>query len=196
MNNANPCFSRNMSSNSQSVLHCTVCGNEMDYLTSLVSRNPSDTIYICFESIKQKIFVYGKYLGGKYGAIKFSRYYTKDECADKKCEQDIGDMLRRSKKDEYSRFITCNKGNLESIILTKDIIEKRKNDLLVGRLSRFFNNPNSEKKYYCHEHASAQGFRCRCGSELIQLGSEQHRDLTGMEDRKFIKAFLPGILSL
>jgi hypothetical protein len=196
MNYANPCFSKNVASNNQSVLRCTVCGSEMDYLTSLVSRNSSDAIYICFESIKQKIFVYGKYLGGTYGALEFSRYYTKEDCADKKCENDIRDMLRRLRKDEYSRFITCEKGNLESIILTRDIIEKRKNDLLVGRLNTFFNNPNSEKKYYCHAHASAQGFRCLCGSELIQLGSEQHRDLTGMEDRKFIEAYLPGILSL
>src|SRR3990172_9419664 len=182
MKNLSPCFSKNINSNNQSMLHCTVCGSEMDYLTSLVSENPSDTIYICFESIKQKMFVYGKYLGGKYGAIKFSNYYTKEECSNKKCENDIRGMLSALKKDEYSRLITCNKGNLESIILTRDIIDGRKNDLLVGRLNKFFNNPNSEKKYYCHKHASGQGFICRCGSELIQLGSEKHRDLTGMED--------------
>ena len=196
MNNLNPCLSKNVTSNNQSVPHCTVCGSEMDYLTSLGSENPSDTIYFCFESIKQKIFVYGKYTGGKYGAIEFLNYYTKEECTDQKCENDIREMLYRLKKDEYSRFITCNKGNLKSIILTKDMIDSRKNDLLIGRLNKFFNNPSSEKKYYCHKHASEQGFRCRCGSALIQLGSEQHRDLTGMEDRKFIVTFLPGILAL
>ena len=196
MNNANPCFPKNMTSNDQSILHCTVCGSEMDYLTSLVSRNLSDTIYICFESIKQKIFVYGKYLGGIYGALEFSHYYTKEDCSNKKCEENIKDMLRRLKKEEYSRFITCNKGNLESVILTRDIIEKRKNDLLVGRLNRFFNNPNSEKKYYCHIHATGSGFRCGCGAELVKLGSEKHRDLTGMEDQKFMDTFLGQVLSL
>jgi hypothetical protein len=196
MKNLSPCISKDVISNNQITLHCTVCGCEMDYITSLVSENPADTVYICFESIKQKIFVYGKYLGGKYGAMEFSHYYTKEDCSNKTCENDIRKMLASLKKDEYSRFITCNKGNLESIILTKDIIDGRKKDLLFGRLNKFFNNPNSEKKYYCHEHAAGHGFRCRCGSELIQLGSEKHRDLTGMEDRNFIETFLPEILSL
>jgi hypothetical protein len=194
MNQLNTCVTEKDSSEGQTIAHCTICNKELDYLTSLVSENPEDAIYICFESIKQKIFVYGKYLGGSYGAIEYSKYYTKDECAKKKCESDIQTMLDAQKKDEYSRLITCKRGNMESIILTRDIINQRKTDLLAGRLDGIFKNPNSEKKYYCHDHASSTGFKCQCGEDLVKLGSEKHRDLTGMEDRKFIAAYIPEIM--
>ncbi len=196
MNKLDPCALEKEAVESHETINCASCGRELDYLTSLVSENPDDSLYICFESIKQKIFVYGKYLGGKYGAIKFSKYYTKQECTDKLCEKNIQDMLASLSKSEYSRLITCKKGNMESVILTKDIIEARKNDLLGGALDRFFNNPNSEKKYYCHEHASSRGLKCQCGAALIQLGSEKHRDLTGMEDQKFMETYSGEILSL
>lgn len=196
MNNSDPCSLEKAGAESQDTIHCASCGKELDYLTSLVSENPEDSIYICFESIKQKIFVYGKYLGGKYGAIKFSKYYTKQECDDKLCEKNIQDMLSSLNKNEYSRLITCKRGNMESVILTKDIIDARKNDLLGGTLDGYFTNPNSEKKYYCHRHATERGFKCQCGAELIQLGSEKHRDLTGMEDQKFMETFSENILSL
>lgn len=196
MNNLDSCALEKEVAESQDTIHCAACGKELDYLTSLVSKNPDDAIYICFESIKQKIFVYGKYLGGKYGAINFSKYYTKQECGDKLCEKNLQDMLTSLGKNEYSRLITCKKGNMESVILTKDIIEARKQDLLGGALDGFFNNPNSEKKYYCHRHAAGSGFKCRCGAELIQLGSEKHRDLTGMDDQKFMEAYSGEILSL
>jgi hypothetical protein len=196
MNNLDSCAIEKEAVDSQSTVHCAECDRTLDYLTSLVSENSHDAIYICFESIKQKIFVYGKYLGGKYGAIKLSKYYTKEECSEKECEKNIREVLASQKKDEYSRLITCTKGNMEAVILTKDIIEARKQDLLGGSLDGIFNNPNSEKKYYCHTHAAGSGFKCRCGADLIRLGSEKHRDLTGMEDQKFMDAFLGMVLSL
>jgi hypothetical protein len=195
MNNLDSCAVEKEAADSQGTIHCAECNRELDYLTSLVSENPRDGIYICFESIKQKIFVYGKYLGGKYGAMKFSKYYTKQECADKECEKNIKDMLASLKKDEYSRLINCKKGNMDSVILTKDIIDARKKDLLGGSLDGIFNNPNSEKKYYCHTHATGSSFKCTCGADLVKLGSEQHRDLTGMEDQKFMETFLGQVLS-
>jgi hypothetical protein len=196
MSDINSCPSDLESPEGHGAAYCEICNKELDHLTSLVSSDPRDSIYICFESIKQKIFVYGKYLGGKYGAIGFSKYYTKEECGNKVCEEDIKNLLSSLKKDEYSRLITCNKGNMESIILTKDLIGIRKNDLLGGGLNEFFSNPNSGKKYYCQEHALDNNYRCQCGADLIQLGSEKHRDLTGMEDQKFIGAYLNKILSL
>jgi hypothetical protein len=196
MNNLDSCALEKESADSQGTVHCAECNRELDYLTSLVSENPRDAIYICFESIKQKIFVYGKYTGGKYGAIQFLKYYTKQECTDKECEKNIKDMLASLKKDEYSRLINCKKGNMDSVILTKDIIEARKKDLLGGSLDGIFKNANSEKKYYCHAHAEGGGFKCTCGADLVKLGSEQHRDLTGMEDQKFMETFLAQVLSL
>jgi hypothetical protein len=181
---------------SQGILRCTACGRELDYLTSLATDSPEDTIYICFESIKQRIFVYGKYLGGRYGAMRYSKYYTKDECAAKACEVDIKNLLVSMNREEYSRLITCKKGNMDSIILTRDIIDARKKDLLEGRLNGHFKSPDREKKYFCHEHAAAREFICQCGAELVQMGSEKHRDLTGMEDQKFIERFLTPVLSL
>lgn len=196
MNDTNTCISDRELLEQQGAVRCTVCNREIDYLTSLVSGNSEDAIYICFESIKQKIFVYGKYLGGEYGALQIKKYYTKDECARKACEDDMRDFLASRKKEEYSRLVTCKKGHMESTILTKDMIERRKNDLMKGRLQDLFSNPNTGKKYYCHEHAAQNGFLCQCGAELIRMGSEKHRDLTGMEDQKFITTYLPRILSL
>lgn len=180
---------------SQSTVYCTICGRDMDYLTSFVSDNTEDAIYICFESIKQKIFVYGKYLGGKYGAIKISKYYTKEECAKKICEEDIKQLLSSMNKEEYSRLITCTRGNMDAIILSQDNIDLRKKELFNESLHEFFNNPASEKKFYCHRDAAENDFRCQCGAELVRLGSERHRDLTGMQDQKFMELFLGKILA-
>ncbi|HOT45371.1 MAG TPA: hypothetical protein PLM53_11050 [Spirochaetota bacterium] len=195
MNDTHACARDRELLESQGAVHCTVCNKEIDYLTSLVSGSPQDAIYICFESIKQKIFVYGKYLGGTYGALQIKKYYTRDECGRKVCEDDMRALLAKDSREEYSRLVTCTKGNMESIILTRDIIDARKRDLTEGRLRELFNNPNSEKKYYCHEHATQSGLVCQCGAELIQLGSEKHRDLTGMEDQKFVETYLREVLS-
>ncbi len=196
MNDTHACASDREQLENQGAVRCTVCGKEIDYLTSLVSGNPEDALYICFESIKQKIFVYGKYLGGRYGALSMSRYYTREECGRKVCEDDMRARLDAENREEYSRLVTCRKGNMESIILTKDIIDARRRDLTGEHLRELFKNPNSGKKYYCHEHAYQSGFVCQCGAELIQMGSEKHRDLTGMEDQKFIETFLKQVLSL
>ncbi|MBN2159861.1 MAG: hypothetical protein JW807_10730 [Spirochaetes bacterium] len=196
MHEIKPCPSEKELHRSPSTVYCTVCGREMDYLTSFVSDTNEGAIYICFESIKQKIFVYGKYLGGKYGAIKLSKYYTKEECAKKVCEEDIKKVLSSVQKEEYSRLITCQKGNMEAIILSQDIVNNRKKDLIDNYLNDYFNNPKSERKYYCHRDAAENDFRCQCGEELIRLGSERHRDLSGMQDQKFMELFLGKILSL
>jgi hypothetical protein len=196
MKNSEACIEGGESPESQGVIHCSECSREMDYLTSLATGNPEDAIYICFETIKQRIFVYGKYLGGRYGAIRYSKYYTKDECGSKACEEDIKKLLVSMNKEEYSRLITCKKGNMDSIILTRDIIDARKKDLIEGRLNQYFKSPDSDKKYFCHDHAAGRNFICKCGAELIPLGSEKHRDLTGMEDQKFIETYLKQMLSL
>ncbi len=195
MNDTHACASDRELLESQGTVRCTVCNKEIDYLTSLVSGSPGDAIYICFESIKQKIFVYGKYLGGTYGALQIRKYYTREECERKLCEDDMRALLAKDNREEYSRLVTCKKGNMESIILTRDIIDARKRDLLGGQLKDYFSSPDSERKYYCHEHAAQNAFVCRCGAELIQLGSEKHRDLTGMEDQKFVETYLREVLS-
>ncbi len=196
MNDTHACSRDRELLENQGAVRCTICKKEIDYLTSLVSGSPQDSIYLCFESIKQKIFVYGKYISGRYGAMQIRKYYTKEECERKICEEDMRALLAADKREEYSRLVTCKKGNMVSIILTKDIIESRKKDLTGGLLQEHFSNPNSDRKYYCHEHALQRGFVCQCGEELIQLGSEKHRDLTGMEDQKFIETYLREILSL
>ncbi|MBN2078791.1 MAG: hypothetical protein JW838_07480, partial [Spirochaetes bacterium] len=129
MNDRNTCLARNEIREGLAPEHCAVCGRELDYLTAMASTDAAEGIYICFESIRQKIFVYGKYLGGPYGAIGLSRYYSKEECARKQCEDEINAMLSSLGREEYSRFITCKRGNMEAVILTKDIIDKRKQDL-------------------------------------------------------------------
>jgi hypothetical protein len=196
MNDTHACTRDRELLEAQGAVRCAACGKEIDYLTSQVSGNPDDAIYLCFESIKQRIFVYGKYLGGRYGALFIRKYYTKDECQRKVCEKDMHSLLATENREEYSRLVTCKKGNMESIILTKDIIETRKRDLINDRLKDFFKYPNSEKKYFCHVHARESNFTCQCGAELIPMGSEKHRDLTGMEDQRFVEAYMPEVLSL
>lgn len=184
----------NTSSNSDEVIQCHICNKKLDYLTASVSPDINDSIYICFGAILQKIFVYGKYIGGKYGAISFAKYYTKEECADKVCEQNIKNILKSLSQDEYSRFITCNRGMMNCIILTKTMIDLRMKVLAEGLLKDILHELDGKKKYYCHEHAKDAGFRCTCGEELIQIGSERYREVTGMEDQKFMEKFLPEIL--
>ena len=58
---------------------CFVCNRELDYLTASVSTDVSDTIYICSGAILQKIFVYGRYIGVKYGALSISKYFSIQE---------------------------------------------------------------------------------------------------------------------
>ncbi len=194
MNERTACVTQNETGEGLAPEQCAVCGKELDYLTAMASTDASDGIYICFESIRQKIFVYGKYLGGPYGAIGLSRYYSKEECAGKQCENEIRAMLSSLGREEYSRFITCTRGNMKSIILTRDMIDKRKQDLLRGILDGEFTQAGGEKKYFCHAHAAESDFTCSCGAELIRLGSETHRELTGMEDQRFMELYLPGIL--
>ncbi|MBP7737974.1 MAG: hypothetical protein KA369_18495 [Spirochaetes bacterium] len=196
MNDTHACTRDRELLETQGAVRCTACGKEIDYLTSQVSGNADDAIYLCFESIKQRIFVYGKYLGGRYGALIIRKYYTKDECQRKVCEEDMHTLLAADNREEYSRLVTCKKGNMESIILTRDIIEARKRDLTNDSLKDYFKYPNSEKKYFCHIHARDNNFTCQCGAELIQMGSEKHRDLTGMEDQKFVETYMPEVLSL
>jgi hypothetical protein len=195
MNDRTACVARNEIHEGLAPELCAVCGKELDYLTAMASADTNDGMYICFESILQKIFVYGKYLGGPYGAIGLSRYYSKEECARKQCEEEIRAMLSSLGREEYSRFITCTRGNMESIILTRDTIDKRKQDLSQGVLNGEFTRAGAEKKYYCHTHASGSDFTCDCGAELIRIGSEAHRELTGMEDQRFMERYLPGILT-
>lgn len=196
MNNTHACTRDRELLETPGAVRCAACGKEIDYLTSQVSDNPDDAIYLCFESIKQRIFVYGKYLGGRYGALLLRTYYTKDECQRKVCEEDLCALLAAGKREEYSRLVTCKKGNMEAIILTKDIIDVRKEDLTGDRLRDYFKYPNSEKKYFCHVHARERDFTCQCGAELIQVGSEKHRDLSGMEDQKFVETYMPDVLTL
>lgn len=158
--------------------------------------NISDSIYICAESIKQKIFVYGKYTGGRYGAMVITQYFTKKDCEAKKCDDEIRQKIKEIPDEEYSRRITCIRGNMEAIIVTRGIVQKRKDSLLNHDLMKYFKNPQSPKKYYCHNHAAAKNFLCECGAALIRIGSEHHRDLTGKEDQLFMQEFLPEILDL
>lgn len=195
MNDTNHCTADRDAPADQNLVKCHACSKDMDYLTSLVSENPADSIFICFESIKQKIFVYGKYTGGKYGAIYYSKYYTKEECAEKECENDIRKKLATLGKEEYSRLISCARGTMDAVLLTRDIIDDRKRDLLAGGMEAHFREPNSEKKYFCDEDARNSDYTCVCGEALVKVGSEQHRDLTGMADQKFMETYLPEILS-
>jgi hypothetical protein len=177
-------------------IRCQVCNKKMDYLSATVSQDLNDAIYLCRDSIKQKIFVYGKYIGGRYGAISINKYFTKDECSRKVCDDTIKSMLDSLNEEEYSRFVTCNRGMMNSIILTKNMVEHRKKDLIEGKLKDIFPMYNDKRKYYCYNHASDLGFLCSCGEELLNIGSSAYRDLTGMEDQKFISNFFPSILQM
>jgi hypothetical protein len=177
-------------------IHCVSCGRELDFVSATVSGEESDAIYMCMGSIKQKIFVYGKYVGGRYGAIPFEKYFTKEQCAGKACDESIAALLRDMGEEEYSRLITCHKGMMDAILLTKSMVESRKRDLMSGILDEVLPRYSDTKKYFCREHAGVTGFRCSCGEPLVDIGSDIYRDLTGMEDRKFIEVYLPGILEL
>lgn len=175
---------------------CHVCNKKMDYLTATFSQEPNDAIFICRDSIKQKIFIYGKYIGGRYGAISINKYFTKEECLRKVCDDTIKNLLKSLNEEEYSRFVTCSRGNMNTIILTKNMINKRKKDLVDGKLKNIFPVYSDKRKYYCYNHASNLGFLCSCGEELINIGSSAYRDLTGMDDQKFVQEFLPSILQM
>jgi len=176
---------------------CYICGRELDLLTAQASEDPADSIYICFEYLKQKAFVYGKYTGGRYGAMRLSKYFTRQDCENKTCDDYIRTALDRNNDSEYSRLITCEKGQMEAVVLTKNTIQLRKDDMHADeRLAGFFKRADEKKKYFCHSHAAGRNYICICGEELIGVGSERHRDLAGMNDQDFIGAFLPGVLRL
>jgi len=177
-------------------IHCQSCDRELDYLAATVSGEESDAIYVCMGSIKQKIFVYGKYVGGRYGAISFGKYYTKENCSEKVCEENIRGMLRTLGEEEYSRFITCHRGMMDAIVLTRNMVDQRKRDLKAGPLNELLPRYTDKRKYFCHEHAHETGFTCSCGEPLINIASDLYRDLTGMEDQKFMALYMPGILDL
>ena len=65
----------------EETIQCHICNKKLDFLTASVSQEKNDSVYMCFGAILQKIFVYGKYIGGKYGSISFAKYFTKEECA-------------------------------------------------------------------------------------------------------------------
>lgn len=196
MNMENTCNLVSEGIESRDVVVCQVCNKQMDYLSAMASQGVENAIYFCVESLKQKIFVYGRYVGGKYGALTHAQYFTKEECKNKVCEEAISSILTGRNDEEYSRHINCSKGNMDAVILTKNMIETRKYDLLNDQLKDIFNEPRGDKKYFCHEHASINDFKCSCGENLIPLGSERHRKLIGMEDQDFIETVIPAILLL
>ncbi|HPA72748.1 MAG: hypothetical protein KBA61_03930 [Spirochaetes bacterium] len=180
----------------EEVVHCHECNRELDLVNSAISGLPEDSIYICFGTIKQKIFVYGKYTGTKYGAITLTGQYTKQQCADKVCDEEIVRHLEGRGETEYSRLVNCHRGGMDCIILTKEMVEKRKRDLAGGALSRVFPAFNDKRKYFCRHDAERLGFACQCGEELIELNSDRYRELMGMDDRQFVADYLPGLLDL
>ena len=103
-------------------------------------------------------------------------------------------MLNAISQKEYSRFITCNRGMMNCILLTKSMIDIRMKVLIDGLLKDILHDLDGKKKYYCYEHAKKAKFKCVCGEELLKIGSERYREVTGMEDQKFIKKYLPEIL--
>ncbi len=177
------------------IIQCHSCGRDMDLINAQMSPDVEDSVYICLASIKQKIFVYGRYDGGPYGALSFSRYYTKQECSAKKCDADIRAFMESRGETEYSRLLNCHRGNMNCLVLSQEMIHRRKEDLLEGRLESVFPVYNENRKYYCYHDASRMHFRCSCGEDLVQIGSARYSELTGMEDQRFIEEFLPGILN-
>ncbi|MCP4132389.1 MAG: hypothetical protein GY754_15565 [bacterium] len=182
------------SSTEQAAIQCNICRKELDYLTASVSLEEHDSIYICFGSIKQKIFVYGRYIHGNYGAISINQYFSKEECSDKKCEIHIKNELTSRNEEEYSRLTSCKKGEMKAIILSESMIETRKNDLGARKLENYFPESGGNKKYYCFEDAKKLNFTCSCGDKLVQVGSGEYGELTGMDDQEFMQKYLPGIL--
>ena len=180
----------------EETVHCHVCNRELDLVNAAISPEPDDAIYICFGTIKQKIFVYGKYIVTPYGAATMSRQYSKAQCEEKECEDDISEFLRGRGETEYSRLINCHRGLMECTILTKEMVETRKRHLMEGRLKEVFPDFNDKRKHFCHSDASRLAFTCQCGEELIQLNSNRYRELVGTDDRQFIAAYLPGLLAL
>jgi hypothetical protein len=178
----------------EEIVHCHVCNRELDLVNAAISTEPDDSIYICFGTIKQKIFVYGKYTDTPYGAATLSRQYSRAQCEEKECEADIIEFLRGRGETEYSRLINCHRGLMECTVLTKEMVETRKRDLVEGRLKEIFPDFNDKRKHFCHGDASCLGFTCQCGEELIQLNSNRYRELVGIDDRRFISDYLPGLL--
>jgi hypothetical protein len=190
------CYNRADSFENEEDLKCCICEKPLDLTASCVSSDSNDSIYLCFQSLKQNIFIYGKYSGGKYGAPGFSKYFSRNECEEKACEIEIKNFLDKTGDEEYSRLITCSRGTMKALILGKNLIQARKYDLFSGLLPDHFVVPDGRKKYFCHHHAAEKNFTCQCGEELLQIGSEKHRELIGMEDQKFANTFLPKILKL
>ncbi len=178
------------------VLHCHICGKELDMLSATISESPLDAIYICFGALKQRIFVYGKYIETKFGAIVFNGQYTREECEKKVCETDISAFLHGRGETEYSRLVDCHRGAMRCILLTREMIEKRKNALSDGFLSGIFHDYSVNKKHFCGTDAQNLNYRCTCGEELIALNSDRYRELMGIDDIDFIKSYLPGLLEL
>ncbi len=110
----------------EEVVYCHICDRELDLITAAISQDQMDSIYICFGTIKQKIFVYGKYSSGQYGTPSLSGQYTKAECESKACEKDITDFLEGRNETEYSRLIDCHRGKMECSILTRGACGKEK----------------------------------------------------------------------
>ena len=97
-------------------------------------------------------------------------------------------------EEEYSRLVTCNRGMMNVILLTREMINLRKKVLYEGILEDILQEADGPRKHYCHEHASGSDFKCVCGEDLIQIGSEYYREVTGMEDQKFIERFLAPVI--
>jgi len=180
----------------EEVVYCHICDRELDLINAAISQDQVDSIYICFGTIKQKIFVYGKYSRGLYGAPALSGQYTKAECESKACEKDITDFLEGRNETEYSRLIDCHRGKMECSILTAELVEKRKQALLDGRHANHFPDYTRKRKYFCRHDAEEMNFTCTCGKELIQLNSDRYRELMGMEDTEFMETYLPALLNL
>ena len=180
----------------EEAIFCHMCNKQLDFLTSSASEDIKESFYICMASIKQKIFVYGRYIGGKYGAKSYKRYYTKDECSRKICENDIRNLLDSLQEKEYSRLINCERGNMSAVILTEELVERRLRDHVDGKLKHIFPEYSDKRKYYCYEDAMKSDYKCRCGEDLIQIGSERYRDLIGMEDHRFVEKYLPDLFDL
>lgn len=181
---------------SNDVLHCHVCGKELDLLAATISDSPDEAIYVCFGALKQKIFVYGKYTETKFGAVVFNGQYTKEACEKKECENEISAFLSGRGETEYSRMVDCHRGSMRCILLTKDMIESRKKALADGMLSDLFHDYSGSKKHFCGADAKSLNYHCTCGEELIALNSDRYRELMGLDDFEFIKSYLPGLLEL
>lgn len=188
------CKIENLGSND--VLHCHVCGKELDLLSATISDSPLEAIYICFGMLKQKIFVYGKYTDIKFGALVFNGQYSKEACEKKECEQEISSFLASRGETEYSRLVDCHRGAMRCVLLTREMIEKRKTALSDGLLSDIFHDYSGNKKHFCGADAKNLNYHCTCGEELIALNSNRYRELMGLNDIDFIKSYLPGLLEL